>query len=446
MSSPGSDDRLSGDRLSDDRPPAVVVDHVTKEFKLYKDRRTSLKERFTKRRPSRYDMFKALDDITLNVPTGSTYGLIGSNGSGKSTLLKLMANIHRPTGGSITHSGRISALLELGAGFHPELSGRDNIYLNGSILGMTRKQVDAAMDSIVSFSGIEEFIDTPVKVYSSGMYVRLGFSIAVNLDPEILIIDEIIAVGDEEFQRRCFDYLYELRKRGVTIIFVSHSLPLVQTLCDRVAWIEKGVLRAEGPARDVVDEYLATVNRAERERLESEGHGRADGDLERRGGGEATVTGVSFLGPDGEPTLAAIAGERLTVRIAYQAGTPINDAVFGLAFQTEAGVLVSGPNSKFGGIRTGRIEGSGFIDYLLDPLVLTPATYLVTAAITDITLLHVFDYRDRAFTLAVQPGKSPDRSGVVTLDGHWTPPVAQVSGSSASGSDAVSPVWTELSL
>ena len=217
------------------------------------------------------------------MPAGSTYGLIGSNGSGKSTLLKLMANIHRPTSGTITHTGRISALLELGAGFHPELSGRDNVYLNGSILGMTRKQVDAAMDAIIDFSGIEEFIDTPVKVYSSGMYVRLGFSIAVNLDPEILIIDEIIAVGDEEFQRRCFDYLYELRKRGVTIIFVSHSLPLVQTLCDRAAWIEKGVLRAEGSALEVVDEYISTVNKAERVRLDSEGHGRSDGDVETTG-------------------------------------------------------------------------------------------------------------------------------------------------------------------
>jgi lipopolysaccharide transport system ATP-binding protein len=409
--------------VPDGRAPAVVVDQVTKEFKLYKDRRTSLKERFTKRRPSRYDMFKALDDITLDVPAGSTYGLIGSNGSGKSTLLKLMANIHRPTSGTITHNGRISALLELGAGFHPELSGRDNVYLNGSILGMGKKQVDAALDEIVAFSGLEQFIDTPVKVYSSGMYVRLGFSIAVNLDPEILIIDEIIAVGDEEFQRRCFDYLYELRKRGVTIIFVSHSLPLVQTLCDRVAWIEKGVLRAEGPALQVVDEYLATVNRAERERLDAEGHGRADGDLERRGGGEATVTGVTFIGSDGEPTLVAIAGERLTVRISYNAGTPLDDAVFGLAFHTESGVIVSGPNSEFGGIHTGRIYGPGFIEYTIDPLILTPQTYLISAAITDITLLHVFDYRDRAFTLAVQPGKSPDRNGVVTLDGHWAPPV-----------------------
>jgi lipopolysaccharide transport system ATP-binding protein len=408
--------------LPADRPPAVVVDHVTKEFKLYKDRRTSLKERFTKRRPSRYDMFKALDDITLNVPAGTTYGLIGSNGSGKSTLLKLMANIHRPTSGSITHNGRISALLELGAGFHPELSGRDNVYLNGSILGMGRKQVDAAMEQILDFSGLEEFIDTPVKVYSSGMYVRLGFSIAVNLDPEILIIDEIIAVGDEEFQRRCFDHLYELRKRGVTIIFVSHSLPLVQSLCDRAAWIEKGVLRAEGPAMEVVDEYLATVNRAERERYDAEGHGRADGDTERRGGGEATVTGVTFLDAAGEPTFAAIAGERLTVRVAYQATTPIDQPVFGLSFQTESGVLVAGPNTEFGGLQIERIVGTGSIDYVLDPLVLTPSTYLVSAAITDRTMLHVYDYRDRAFTLAIQPGKSPDRNGLVTLDGRWSPP------------------------
>jgi homopolymeric O-antigen transport system ATP-binding protein len=402
--------------------PAVVVDHVTKEFKLYRDRRTSLKERFTKRRPSRFEMFKALDDVTLQVPAGSTYGLIGSNGSGKSTLLKLMANIHRPTKGTITHTGRISALLELGAGFHPELSGRDNVYLNGSILGMTRKQVDAAMDAILDFSGLHEFIDTPVKVYSSGMYVRLGFSIAVNLDPEILIIDEIIAVGDEEFQRRCFDYLYELRKRGVTIIFVSHSLPLVQTLCDRVAWIEKGVLRAEGPALKVVDEYLSTVNRAERERLDAEGHGRPDAETDRRGAGDIEVTGVTFLGSDGQPTMAARAGDALTVRIAFTAHTPIENPVFGLAFYTEGGVMVSGPNSEFGQVRAGQVAGSGHVDYVLDELPLTPGSYLVSAAITDLTMLHVFDYRDRAFTLAVQPGSSPDRNGLVTLAGRWSSP------------------------
>ncbi|MCL6538767.1 MAG: ABC transporter ATP-binding protein [Acidothermus sp.] len=409
-----------------ERPPAVIVDHVTKEFKLYRDRRTSLKELVTTGRPSRYERFRALDDVSLVVPAGSTYGLIGSNGSGKTTLLKLMAGVHRPTKGTVKHNGRVSALLELGAGFHPELSGRDNVYLNGSILGLSRKQIAAAMDDIVEFSGLRDFIDTPVKVYSSGMYVRLGFSVAVNLDPEILIIDEIIAVGDEEFQRRCFDHLYKLRKRGVTIIFVSHSMPLVQTLCDRAAWIDKGVLRAEGPPTEVVDAYLATINQAERERLDSTGATDLLSEDEdttgtgRRGSGEIKVTRVSFLDAQGEPTLAAATGEGVTVRIHFAAREPVNDPVFGLAFHTENGVLVSGPNTEFAGLRLGTLDGTGFIDYTLDPLPLLPGNYLVSAAVTDRTLLHVFDYRDRAFTLTVQPGSSPDRFGLVALPGRWS--------------------------
>ena len=343
---------------------------MSRKSLLYKDRRTSLKERFTKRRPSRFDMFKALDDITLEVPAGSTYGLIGPNGSGKSTMLRMMAGIHRPTSGQVTTQGRISALLELGAGFHPELSGRENIYLNGSILGLTRRELRPKVDDIIDFAGLEQFIDSPVKVYSSGMYVRLGFAIAVNLDPEILIIDEVIAVGDEEFQRRCFDHLYKLRKRGVTIIFVSHSLPLVQTLCDRAAWIEKGVLRAEGSAIAVVDEYMASVNKAERERYEAEGHGRADGSTDRRGGGEATITGVTFLDSAGE-TDARGDGRRATDAAALlRSHDAVDDRVPGRRSSTETGDLVSGPNSSPGGIRSGRIYGSRLIDYALDSLAL----------------------------------------------------------------------------
>ena len=249
---------------------AITVDALSKKFRLYTDRRSSLKERVVRRQSSTYDEFWALREVSLEVAEGSTYGLIGHNGSGKSTLLKLMAGIHRPTSGSVVAAGRISALLELGAGFHPELSGRENILLNGSILGMSRRQILDSMDAIVEFSGLEQFIDTPVKVYSSGMYVRLVFSIAVNLDPQILIIDEIVAVGDEEFQRRCFDHLYTLRRRGVTIVFVSHSLPLLQTLCDEVAWLDHGRLRAVGPAVEVVDDYLREVNSAERDRLEAD--------------------------------------------------------------------------------------------------------------------------------------------------------------------------------
>src|SRR5829696_1307576 len=193
---------------------AVEVEGVSKRFRLYHERNQSLKAAFMRGRRAKFDEFWALQDVSLSVPTGKTYGLIGHNGSGKSTLLKCMAGILVPDKGAITTRGKVSALLELGAGFHPELSGRDNVYLNGSILGMSRKELNARFDDIVGFAGLEHFIDTPVKNYSSGMYVRLGFSVAANLDPELLIIDEIVAVGDEEFQRRCFDRLYELRRKG----------------------------------------------------------------------------------------------------------------------------------------------------------------------------------------------------------------------------------------
>jgi lipopolysaccharide transport system ATP-binding protein len=245
---------------------AIEIRDVTKKFRLHNDRKTNVKELFSGRRlNSRTEEFWALKGVSLDIPKGKTFGLIGHNGSGKSTLLKLVAGIHRPTAGTITSTGRVSAMLELGAGFHPEMSGRDNIYLNGSILGMTRRQIDAAIDEIIAFSGLGEFIDTPVKVYSSGMYVRLGFAIAVNLAPEILIIDEVIAVGDEAFQRKCFDHLYELRRKGVTIVLVTHSLSLVADLCDSAAWLDGGTLKRVGPAREVVDDYLANVNRIEAE-------------------------------------------------------------------------------------------------------------------------------------------------------------------------------------
>lgn len=405
--------------------PAVSVRDVSKRFKLHRDRRTSLKERFVKRSGGRYDEFWALRDITLDVAPGSTYGLIGQNGSGKSTLLKLMAGIHRPTSGVVTHRGRVSALLELGAGFHPELSGRDNIQLNGSILGLSRRQIAVALDAIVAFSGIEpQFIDSPVKVYSSGMYVRLGFSIAVNLDPEILIIDEIIAVGDEEFQRRCFDHLAELRRRGVTIVFVSHSLPLVQQLCDRAAWLEHGRLVAEGPVQEVVDAYLARVNAAEQAR----GGTPADASTGagRRGSREVEITGVDLLGPDAEePRTTHVTGERLTIRIRYVAHGRVDRPVFGVGLHSESGAHLAGPNSMHGGITIDAVEGAGHVDYTLDELPLLPGTYLVSAAVVDATLLHVYDYRDRAYSLTVRPGSAAEQQGLVLLAARWQQPVAE---------------------
>ncbi len=400
---------------------ALRADRVSKVFELQSDRRTNLKERFVRGSAQSARQFWALRDISFEVPTGSTYGLIGSNGSGKSTMLKLLAGIHRPTSGTVHAAGRVSAMIELGAGFHPELSGRENIYLNGSILGLGRKQIEASIDEIVDFSGIEpKFIDAPVKVYSSGMYVRLGFSIAANLDPEILLIDEIVAVGDEEFQRRCFDHLYKLRRRGVTIVFVSHSLPLVQTLCDHAAWIDKGEMRAEGAALEVVDTYLRSVNEAEESRLEAAGDTSLGNERGRRGTGEIVLTRVEFLDGSGSPRAVATTGMPLTVRVHFRVDRPVEDPVFGLAFHHESGAHISGPNSFSGGLRTGRPEGEGHIDFAMDPLLLQPGAYVVTAAAVDSTQAHVYDFRDQAFALHVQPGPRSDPRGLIVMPGSWS--------------------------
>ena len=237
---------------------AVSVEHVSKKFRLYHERNQSLKSAIMRRRRTVHEDFWALKDVSFEVPEGSTYGLIGSNGSGKSTLLKCLANIYAPTEGVIRSNGKIAALLEVGSGFHPELSGRENIYLNGSILGMSRKSIDAKFDQIVDFSGVEEFIDQPVKNYSSGMYVRLGFSVAIHVDPEILIVDEVLAVGDAEFQAKCGDKFSEFKKDGRTVILVSHSMEMVKQMCDQVAWLNKGSFVAAGEAAPTIAKYEAS--------------------------------------------------------------------------------------------------------------------------------------------------------------------------------------------
>jgi ABC-2 type transport system ATP-binding protein len=206
-------------------------------------------------RTSVHEDFWALKDVTFDVPVGSTFGLIGSNGSGKSTLLKCLANIYYPTTGTITHNGRLAAMLEVGSGFHSELSGRENIFLNGSILGMSKKEVTRKFDEIVDFSGVEQFIDQPVKNYSSGMYVRLGFAIAINVDPDILVVDEVLAVGDAEFQEKCFQKFRDFKKVGKTVVLVSHAMPTVEAMCDHAAWINKGTLMAVGEAAPTIAAY-----------------------------------------------------------------------------------------------------------------------------------------------------------------------------------------------
>lgn len=235
----------------------LVIEGVSKRFRLQSEKVGSIKEAITQRLRPDHEEFWALRDVNLEIPAGSMFALIGHNGSGKSTLLRCVAGIYRPTTGRIQAEGRISALLELGAGFHPDLTGRENIQLNAAILGLHSDEIEGSFDAIVDFAGVRDFIDVPIKHYSSGMNVRLGFAVAVHLRPEILIIDEVIAVGDEEFQRRCFDFLYELRRKGVTIVVVSHSLELIRSLCDEAAWLEHGRVMASGPVNQVVKAYVS---------------------------------------------------------------------------------------------------------------------------------------------------------------------------------------------
>ncbi len=234
---------------------AVQVEGVGKKFRLYHERNQSLKSAIMRRRVSVHEDFWALRNVSFDVPEGSTFGLIGSNGSGKSTLLKCLAKIYTPDEGKITSHGKVAALLEVGSGFHPELSGRENIYLNGSILGMSKKSIDARFDAIVEFSGVEAFIDQPVKNYSSGMYVRLGFSVAIHVDPDILIVDEVLAVGDAEFQAKCAQKFSDFRSEGRTVILVSHSMGMVKQMCDQVAWLNNGSFVAAGDALSTIAAY-----------------------------------------------------------------------------------------------------------------------------------------------------------------------------------------------
>jgi lipopolysaccharide transport system ATP-binding protein len=403
---------------------AVVVDGAWKKFRLYHDRSSSLKQRFTQLRPARFEEFWAVKNVSLTVPKGSTFGLIGHNGSGKSTLLRLISGIHRVSRGTITTNGRISALLELGAGFHPDLTGRENLFLNGSILGLSRKEIAGKVDDIIEFAGIGDFIEAPVKVYSSGMYVRLGFSIAVNVNPDVLIVDEVIAVGDEEFQRRCMEHLYKLRRSGTTIVLVSHAHGVLRDICDEVAWLDHGELQEVGPAPDVIRSYLERVNEHEAARLSQETEGETVGDAHTRGSGEVRVTALELVDANGCVVPVAHSGDPITLRIHYFASEPIEEPVFGIGVHHELGTHLSGPNTRFAHLHTGTINGPGYIDYHLDRVPLLPGTYRITTAVFDRSVMHPYDVRDEEWTLHVQPGSNAERYGLMELGGAWSAPVA----------------------
>jgi ABC-type polysaccharide/polyol phosphate transport system ATPase subunit len=393
-------------------PAAVTIDRVSKRF-ILAHRSISLKERaLGTLRGGRWqhETLWALRDVSFEVPRGKTFGLIGPNGCGKSTLLQVIAGILEPDEGSTRVHGRVTSLLELGAGFSPELTGRENIFLNASLYGMKRDVIAPRFDDIVAFAEMERFIDMPVRTYSSGMYVRLGFSVAAHLDPEVLLVDEALSVGDETFQRKCLHTIKEFQKRGMTILIVSHDLLLIERFCDGAALLNQGRLVAAGDPEDVIAKYHGL------------GVGREiPGAGQRWGTGQAEITQVELL-QDGKIVDGAVrTREPLTLRLHYKTTEPIERPAFGIAiYREDNSVLVTGPNSRASGLAIDRIEGEGTVDYGIDRLPLLPGRYLLSASIYDHDLITPYDHRDRFMTLVVVEGGTLERFGVIEMAAQWS--------------------------
>lgn len=396
-------------------PNAVSVDHVSKRFKRHQDRRNTLKERIVRGRAKRAEDFWAVKDVSIAIPTGSVYGLIGHNGSGKSTLLKMIAGIYRPTEGSIHTEGRVAALIELGAGFHPDMTGRENIRLNGAILGLTRKEIDSATDEIIDFSGLRDFINEPVKHYSSGMYVRLGFSVAVHMRPDILVVDEVLSVGDEEFQRKCFDHLSNLRKSGKTIVVVSHALGQLEGLCDEVSWLDHGVLQETGPAVQVIGSYLRQVNADEAARNPKLISERGDDGGDRAGDQTVRLHSASIVNDAGEPLDHAETDETFNIRMTMTAHEPVLGPNIRIALQHDSGPLVTMFSNHRIQADFGMVDGENTITMRLPENPLLPGRYRVHIDVFDHTGSRILDTWNDAIEFAVRSKRGEMGQGFVQL-------------------------------
>ena len=392
--------------------PAVSIEHVSKKFRLYHERNQHLKTTILRGGRAKYEDFWAVDDVSFDIERGETFGIIGHNGSGKSTLLKCLARILVPEKGTIALNGTMSALLELGAGFHPELSGRENIFLNGSILGLRKREITARFDEIVDFAGLERFIDMPIKNYSSGMQARLGFAVAVTVDPEILIIDEVLSVGDANFQRKSGEKITDFKRDGKTVIIVSHALPTLRVLCDRVIWLDHGKMVEVGRSADVLDRYTGF---SYEEREVSIGDAPAHG---RAGSGEARVTKVEVLGESGRISSLHRVGEPVRFRLHYEAFERISRPVFGIGVATTEGLKVFGANTRTRPLHIDSISGGGYLDFVVPSLTLNEGAYDVDVAIVDHLLSHTYDYGRAVLRFDVRNVGLAD-DGVIRQAGEW---------------------------
>lgn len=358
------------------RPEVIRVSNVSKRFTVRKD--SSLKERIvTMGRAGRAHKqdFWALSDVSLDIRAGNTIGLIGHNGSGKSTLLKVIGGIIQPTSGTVEQRGRIAALLELGAGFHPDLTGRENVFLNASVLGLSAEETAAQFDAILEFSGVGEFIDTQIKFYSSGMYVRLAFAIAVHTDPDILLVDEVLAVGDEQFQRKCLDKISEFQAEGRTIIIVSHALDQIAALCDRVILMNRGQMVYDGIPVTAIERF--------RELLAHNGVGEARPDEISTA---LAVQGVEILATDGTPREDLAVGESFVMRVRVKSYIPIEEWAIGFSLDTEMGQMALASNTDLLQLRLAPLDGATYVDITVDGAQLSPGRYVVNANVSGITV------------------------------------------------------------
>ena len=386
----------------DNKETVIQVEHVSKHFRVFFDRGGTLKERLLFRERSRHEDRTVLNDISFSVKRGEAIGLIGQNGCGKSTTLKLLSRILYPDQGSITMKGRVSALIELGAGFHPDLSGRENIYNNAAIFGLTKKEIDARLQTIIDFSELGVYIDNPVRTYSSGMYMRLAFSVAINVDADILLIDEILAVGDASFQAKCFNKLQEIKASGTTIVIVSHSLGQIEQICERSYWIDNGVIRMEGRPRDVHPHYLEYMSNksseansrsaaqktdeknddAEATQTNSETSAKEDTRSQNRwGSGEARMKSVTVLDSKGAERLSFSPEEQIKIHIEYHAKEKLPSAVIGLAIYKSDQTYYYGTNSLLDYSHTITLQEEGTIDLYLDSLPVANGSYTIDLAL-----------------------------------------------------------------
>ena len=382
---------------------AIEVRDVKKSFKVFIDRGKTIKERalFSQRR--KYDYRQVLCGISFDVKRGEAVGLIGHNGCGKSTTLKLLTRILYPDEGTIEIKGRISSLIELGAGFHPDLSGRENIYTNAAIFGLKRDEIDRRLEDIIAFSELENFIDNPVRTYSSGMYMRLAFSVAINVDADVLLIDEILAVGDANFQAKCFNKLRDIKAKGTTIVIVSHSLGQIEQICERSIWIHEGLIRMEGSPREVHPVYLdymgrqrEEIARKERERqAKKAGASDADAktaesaestetevkDSKRWGNGKARIQKIRLLDLDGEDKGVFRTGSDITVQLQYSVKEKVQDAVFGIGIFRSDGVQCYGSNTRLDKLDEFSLTQDGCVELVLKDVLLMPGVYTFDFAI-----------------------------------------------------------------